>query len=196
MKAKFVSSAILLLSILCPSAQAGLQLGVGPSLYSGTQFDDEAGYGVNAEIGQLWDGQPVHFFLGAKGTYVDGLGTGALDMDVFEGALAGRVLFPLGGNWLKGYAEASIGAANLSITGETKAKTTINGRTVSFNSKFDEKDWVVAYGFGLGVQFDFTTWIGLRVGYEFHSLGDVEAFGLEADPGKLNGIVTSIVLKF
>ncbi len=196
MKAKFIFTSSLLLSTLAPAAHAGLQLGVGPSLYSGTQFDDEAGYGVNAEIGQLWDGQPVQFFLGAKGTYIDGLGTGTLDMDVFEGALAGRVLFPMGGNWLKGYAEASIGAANLSITGETKAKTTINGRTVSFNSKFDEKDWVVAYGFGLGVQFDLTTWIGLRVGYEFHSLGDVEAFGLEADPGKLNGIVTSIVLKF
>jgi opacity protein-like surface antigen len=195
MKAKIIASTLFSLSFLATATQAGLQVGLGPSLYTGTQFDEEAGYGVNAELGQLWDAQPVHFFLGAKGTYIDGLGTGALDMDVFEGALAGRVLFPMG-NWLKAYAEASVGAANLSISGETSAKTTINGRTVSFNSKFDEKDWVVAYGFGLGVQFDFATWIGLRVGYEFHSLGDVEAFGLEADPGKLNGIVTSIVLKF
>jgi opacity protein-like surface antigen len=196
MKAKFIASVILLLATLAPSSQAGLQIGVGPSLYSGTQFDTDSGYGVNAELGYLWSGLPVHFFLGAKGTYVDGLGSGALNLDLFEGALAGRALVPIGANWLKAYAEASIGTANLSISGETNVKTKINGRTVSFNSKFDEKDWVLAYGFGVGVQFDFTSWIGLRIGYEFHSLGEVEAFGMKEDPGKLNGVVTSIVLKF
>ncbi len=195
MKAKLFPTLVLLTS-LTSAAQAALQLGVGPSLYSGTEFDTEAGYGLNAEIGYLSTGLPVHFFFGAKGTYVDGLGTGSLNMDMFEGALAGRILVPLGSNWLKAYAEASVGMANLSISGETDVKTNIRGRSVSFNSKFDEKDWVLAYGFGVGVQFDFTSWIGLRIGYEFHSLGEVEAFGLKEDPGKLNGVVTSIVLKF
>lgn len=186
---------LLLLGSVTPAA-AALQIGVGPSLFAGTQFDTEAGYGLNAEIGSLWDAQVVHFFLGAKGTYVEGLGKGALNMDLFEGAAVGRVLIPAGLGWLKAYAEASLGAANLKISGATSATTTVNGRTVSFNSHFEEKDWVVAYGFGVGVQLDLTDWFGLRLGYEFHSLGSVEAFGLKTDPGKLNGIVGAVVLKF
>ena len=99
-------------------SQAGLQIGVGPSLYSGTEFDKENGYGVNAEIGILFADTPVDLFLGVKATYVEGLGSGVANLDTFEGALAARVLVPLGTNWLKGYVEGSLGTANLSVSGE------------------------------------------------------------------------------
>ena len=188
-----LSAGIVLLSAW--PAQAGLQLGIGPSLYSGTEFDKESGYGVNAEIGALFDKTPVDLFLGVKATYVEGLGSGLANLDTFEGALAARVLFPLGGEWLKGYVEGSLGAANLSVSGES-GSTKVNGRTFSFNNKYDSNQWVFAYGVGLGLQFDFSSWFGIRIGYEFHNFGDVEAFGLKVDPGNLNGVVGSIVLKF
>ena len=196
MKTKFFSIVAGAVGLLSLSAQAGLQLGIGPSLYAGTEYDEEAGYGINAEVGLLFDKQPIDLFIGAKVTYVDGLGSGVGELDAFEGALAGRVLFPVATNWLKLYVEGSLGTANLGVSGESKYRTMINGRDVSFNTKFDENEWVFAYGLGVGVQFDFTSWLGVRVGYEFHNFGEVEAFGLKTDPGSLNGVVGSLVIKF
>jgi opacity protein-like surface antigen len=51
-------------------------------------------------------------------------------------------------------------------------------------------------GLGAGFQFDFTHNIGLRVGYNFHSFGDSEVFGLNLDPGSMNGITSSLIFKF
>jgi hypothetical protein len=53
-----------------------------------------------------------------------------------------------------------------------------------------------ALGLGAGFQFDFTQNIGLRVGYNFHSFGDSEVFGLNLDPGSMNGITSSLIFKF
>ncbi len=196
MKTKFLPLVFSLIGLSTLSATAGLQFGIGPSLYSGTEYDDEKRGGFNAELGLLLDQQPIDLFIGAKITYVDGLGSGLEELDAFEGALAGRVLFPVATNWLKLYVEGSLGTANLGVAGETKFKTTVKGKDFSVGTKFDENDWVFAYGVGVGVQFDFTSWLGIRVGYEFHNFGEVEAFGLKTDPGSLNGIVGSLVLKF
>ena len=193
LKQMLVCAGLFLLSSVF--SQAGLQIGVGPSLYSGTEFDKENGYGVNAEIGILFADTPVDLFLGVKATYVEGLGSGVANLDTFEGALAARVLVPLGTNWLKGYVEGSLGTANLSVSGEGSS-VKIKDRTFSYNNKYNADEWVFAYGLGVGVQFDFTSWLGIRLGYEFHSFGEVEAFGLKVDPGNLNGFVGSIVLKF
>ena len=184
-----------LLACCSNPAQAGLQIGIGPSLYSGTEFDEENGYGINAEIGFLFADQPVDLFLGVKATYVEGLGSGDANLDTFEGALAARVLVPLGGDWLKGYVEGSLGTANLSVSGQGSS-VKVKDRTFSYNNTYSADEWVFAYGLGVGVQFDFTSWFGVRLGYEFHNFGDVEAFGLKVDPGSLNGFVGSIVLKF
>lgn len=196
MKTKVMALIFGLFGWLTGETEAGPQFGVGPSLYSGTEYSDEAGYGLNGELGFLWDEQPIDLFLGVKGTYVEGLGSGRANLDLFEGVLAGRVLFPMPSNFLKGYVEGSIGAANLSVSGESKYSTKVNGRNVSLNTQFDENDWVLAYGLGVGVQLDLTSWLGLRAGYEFHSFGETEAFGLKKDPGNLNGFVGSVVLKF
>lgn len=181
---------------LTSRVEAGLQLGLGPGLYSGTDYSDEVGYGLSGELGILWNDQPIDLFLGVKGTYVEGLDSGQANLDLFEGVLVGRVLFPLPTNFLKGYVEGSLGTANLSVSGESGYSTNVNGRNVSLNTRFDEADWVLVYGLGIGLQMDFTSWLGLRVGYEFHSFGEMEAFGLKMDPGNLNGFVGSLVLKF
>lgn len=195
-KFTFISAAIMGLGFLQSEAQAGNQFGIGPSLYKGTQFDDGTAYGVNAEIGHLWDSQPVHFVLAAKATYVDGLSSGAADLDIFEGALAGRILFPVVTNFLKLYVEGSIGAANLSVSGDAKVTGKFNGKNYTVNNDFDENSWEFAYGLGAGVQLDVTSWFGIRLGYEFHSFGDVDAFGLKLDPGSINGVTGSLVFKF
>lgn len=184
-----------LLPLCTAASQAGLQIGIGPSLYSGTEFDEDNGYGINAEIGILFADQPIDLFLGVKVTYVEGLGSGAANLDTFEGALAARLLVPLGTNWLKGYVEGSLGTANLSVSNEGSS-VKVKDRTFSYNNSYNADEWVFAYGLGVGVQFDFTSWFGVRLGYEFHNFGDVEAFGLKVDPGNLNGFVGSIILKF
>jgi opacity protein-like surface antigen len=192
---KIFLQALLALGLGAP-ALADLQLGFGPSLYSGTKFEEENGTGLNAEIGLLFDNAPIDLFLGTKLTYVDGLSEGASEMDVFEGSLAARILVPVSSNWLKLYAEGSIGTANLSVSGQSKYKALIKGKDFSFNTNFDDNDWVFSVGLGVGIQFDFNDWIGLRVGYELHNFGDVQVFGLKSDPGSLNGFVSSLVLKF
>lgn len=195
MKIKQILISVGLLVLTSGFSLAGLQIGIGPSLYSGTEFDQENGYGLNAEIGILFADQPVDLFLGVKATYVEGLGSGDANLDTFEGALAARVLVPLGSDWLKGYVEGSLGTANLSVSGEGSS-VKVKDRTFSYNNKYSANEWVFAYGVGVGVQFDFTSWFGVRLGYEFHNFGEVEAFGLKVDPGNLNGFVGSIVLKF
>ncbi|MDB6069597.1 MAG: hypothetical protein JWL81_768, partial [Verrucomicrobiales bacterium] len=139
-----------------------------------------------------------------RGSYVDGLeSSGSIlnskdnsDLDLFEGALVARLLVPLGTDIVKLYGEGSVGSANLKVSGNAKVKGSIGGQDFSVNSRFDEEDWVLAWGVGAGLQFDFTSRFGLRVGYNFHSFGDSEVFGLKLDPGAMHGVTSALIFKF
>jgi opacity protein-like surface antigen len=117
-------------------------------------------------------------------------------LDLFESVLAVRVLFPLGTEAIKLYAEGSAGVANLSVSGETSARAEIGGREFSFNRRLDADAWVFAWGLAAGVQFDFTGNFGLRAGYEFHGLGDADMFDLKSSTGNMHGVSAALLLKF
>jgi opacity protein-like surface antigen len=186
------------------TATADLQVGAGAGVFTGTEYDEEIGYGLEGEFGYLSQGQPINLFIGVRASYVDGLASSgsvlnskdSSDLDLFEGTLVGRVLIPLGADAIKIYWEGSVGSANLNVSGDAKIKGSVRGQDFSINSQFDESDWVLALGLGAGFQFDFTHNIGLRVGYNFHSFGDSEVFGLNLDPGSMNGITSSLIFKF
>jgi opacity protein-like surface antigen len=194
-----------LLSLLAPApAFAELQIGLGAGAYTGTEYDESIGYSLAGEVGYLNTTSPVNLFLGVRGTYIDGLQSegsilnsdNASDLDLFEGSLVARLLLPLGTDIIKLYGEGSVGSANLGVSGDYKAKGNIGGQDFSINSRFDENDWALAWGLGAGVQFDFTRHFGLRVGYNFHSFGDSEIFGLKLDPGTIHGLTSSLIFKF
>lgn len=197
---------ILGLTTALATAQGRLQIGVGGGTYTGSEYDEEWGYGLSGEIGVLFDDQPVNLFLGVRGAYIDGLSAseksgGILDasesdLDLFEGALVARLLFPLGNDHIKLYGEGGLGAANVGITGDARGKANIGGKDFSFNSRFDENSWVFSWSLGAGVQFDLTENMGLRLGYGYRGLGDSEVFGLKADQGNVHGAEASVVIKF
>lgn len=186
------------------TASADLQIGLGAGAFTGTEYDEEIGYGLEGEVGYLSQDAPVNLFIGVRASYVDGLvSSGSIlnsrddsDLDLFEGALVARLLVPLGTDVVKLYGEGSIGSANLKVSGDAKVKGSIGGQDFSVNSRFDEEDWVLAWGLGAGIQFDFTRNIGLRLGYNFHSFGDSEVFGLKLDPGAMHGVTSSLIFKF
>jgi opacity protein-like surface antigen len=186
------------------TATAELQIGVGAGAFSGSKYDESTGYGLEGEIGFLNTTTPVNLFLGVRGSYVDGLqGKGTIlnsddeaDLDLFEGALVARLLVPLGNDMFKLYGEGSAGAANLKVSGRTGVDGKIGGQDFSFNSNFDEKDWVLAWGLGAGVQFDFTPNFGLRIGYNYHNFGESSVFGLNIDPGSMHGFTSALIFKF
>ena len=186
------------------TASADLQIGLGAGAFTGTEYDEEIGYGLEGEVGYLSQDAPVNLFIGVRASYVDGLvSSGSIlnsrddsDLDLFEGALVARLLVPLGTDVVKLYGEGSIGSANLKVSGDAKVKGSIGGQDFSVNSRFDEEDWVLAWGLGAGIQFDFTRNIGLRLGYNFHSFGDSEVFGLKLDPGAMHGVTSALIFKF
>ncbi len=194
----------LISALTMATAMADFQLGLGGGVFGGTEYDEDIGYGLEAEAGFLAQETPVNLFFGVRASYVDGLssaGSSSLlqdssDLDLFEGVAVARVLFPLGTDIIKIYGEGSVGTANLTVSGKAKAKGSIGGQDFSINSQFDENDWVLAWGLGAGVQFDFTRNFGLRVGYNFHSFGDSEVFGLKLDSGSMNGFTSAVVVKF
>ena len=190
-------------SLLLVPAKADFQLGLGGGAFAGTEYDEDIGYGLEAEAGFLAQDQPVNLFIGVRASYVDGLSSSGAsfledssDLDLFEGVAVARLLIPLGTDIVKIYGEGSVGTANLKVSGNAKAKGNIGGQDFSINSQFDENDWVLAWGLGAGLQFDFTRNIGLRVGYNFHSFGDSEVFGLKLDTGAMNGFTSAVILKF
>lgn len=186
------------------SAIADLQVGVGAGAFTGTEYDEKIGYGLEGEFGYLNQDAPVNLFLGVRASYIDGLeSSGSIlsskdnsDLDLFDGSVVARLLVPLGTDVIKLYGEGSVGAANLKVSGDAKVKGNIGGQDFSVNSRFDEEDWVLAWGLGAGLQFDFTRNIGLRVGYNFHSFGDSEIFGLNLDPGSMHGVTSALIFKF
>ncbi len=183
--------------VTAPSSEARPQFGIGPSLYTGTEFDGDYGYGLNAEIGTLMDSTPIDLFLGVRASYIDGIGgDGNSNLDIFDGSLEGRVLLPLGFNFLKLYGEGRVGLGNLRVSGDVKAKARVNGREVTVNSHIDGDDWTFGYGVGAGVQLDLGGSIGLRVGYEWTSYGDMEVLGFDKDPGAIHGASASLIIKF
>lgn len=185
-------------------AKAELQIGVGGGAFTGSEYDENIGYGLEGEVGYLNTNAPVNLFFGVRGSYIDGLeSSGSIlnsndnsDLDLFEGALVARLLVPLGTDIVKLYGEGSVGSANLKVSGNAKVKGSIGGQDFSVNSRFDEEDWVLAWGVGAGLQFDFTSRFGLRVGYNFHSFGDSEVFGLKLDPGSMHGVTSALIFKF
>lgn len=191
-------------ALMLTPAQGDIQFGAGGGVYGGSEYDESIGYGVHGELGYLNNAAPVNLFFGVRGTYIDGLESkGSIlnskdssDLDLFEGAVVARLLVPLGTEVIKLYGEGSLGAGNLNVSGEAKVKGSIGGQDFSVNSRFDEEDWVLAWGLGAGVQFDFTPTFGLRVGYNFHSYGDAEVFGLKVDPGSMHGLTSSVIFKF
>jgi opacity protein-like surface antigen len=193
----------LISALTLTTAVADFQLGLGGGVFAGTEYDEDIGYGLEAEVGFLAQDLPVNLFFGVRASYVDGLSSGAstfledsTDLDLFEGVAVARLLVPLGTDVIKLYGEGSIGTANLKVSGKTKVNGEIGGQDFSINSRFDSNDWVLAWGLGAGVQFDFTRNIGLRVGYNFHSFGDSDVFGLKLDTGSVNGVTSSLIFKF
>ena len=185
-------------------ATADLQVGAGGGVFSGSEYDQKTGYGLEGEFGFLAQDRPVNLFLGVRASYIDGLeSSGSIlnsndnsDLDLFEGTAVARLLIPLGTEYVKLYGEGSVGSANLQVSGNAKVKGSIGGQDFSVNSHFDEEDWVLAWGLGAGLQFDFTQNIGLRVGYNFHRFGDSEVFGLKLDPGSIQGVTSALIFKF
>jgi opacity protein-like surface antigen len=205
MKARTIRPLLAAFSALTlATATAELQIGIGGGAYTGSEYDESIGYGLAAEVGYLNTNAPVNLFFGVRGTYVDGLESqGSIlnskdssDLDLFDGSVVARLLIPLGTDIVKIYGEGSVGAGNLNVSGKAKVKGSIGGQDFSVNSRFDEEDWVLAWGLGAGVQFDFTSTFGLRVGYNFHSYGDSEVFGLKVDPGTMHGLTSSLIFKF
>lgn len=185
------------------TALADFQLGLGGGAFTGSEYDKDVGYGLEVEAGFLSQDRPVNLFFGVRAAYVDGLSSegssfidDTSDLDLFEGTAVARLLVPLGTEFVKIYGEGSVGAANLKVSGNTRVKGNIGGQDFSVNSRFDDKDWVLAWGLGAGLQFDFTRNVGLRVGYNFHSFGDSEVFGLKMDPGTMSGFTSALILKF
>lgn len=187
-----------------PTARADFQLGLGAGVFTGTEYDESVGYGLEGELGYLSQNQPVNLFVGLRGGYVDGLESkyssiftnDESDLDLFVGEFVTRVLFPIGTDKLKIYGEGSLGSANLSVSGDSRARGSVGGQDFSVNSHFDSEDWVLAWGLGAGVQFDFTRGFGLRIGYNFHSFGDIKVFDMEKDPGTMHGLTSSLIFKF
>lgn len=186
------------------TASADFQFGLGAGGFTGTEYDESTGYGLEAEMGFLSQSQPINLFVGLRASYIDGLeaqhsnifSKDASDLDLFEGVFVARVLFPLGTEKLKLYGEGSLGSANLSVSGDAKARGRVNGQDFSINSHFDGDDWVLAWGLGGGVQFDFTRNFGIRVGYNFHSFGDLKISELDRDTGSVQGLTSALVFKF
>ena len=190
------------------NVEAGLQIGLGAGAYKGTEFDEEVKMGVLGEAGWLFDAAPIDLFLGGKFGYVNALSldrsasagfasAGATaDLDLFEGVIAGRVLFPLGADLIKLYVEGGAGTANVRVSGESSARARIGGQDFSFNRRFESDAWVFAWTVGAGVQFDFSSNFGLRAGYEFHGLGDADMFDLRSSTGNMQGISAALLLKF
>lgn len=203
----FFVSGMASLALALPAA-ADLQFGVGAGAYEGREFDEETGYGVHAELGFLSSERPIQLFLGARANYIDGLefagttdfgpvsGSAHADLDLFEATGVIRLLVPLGTEVVKLYGEGALGVANLRVSGDADAKIRIGGREIRFNRDFDEDEWTVAWGLGAGLQFDFTKNFGLRVGYEYHSYGDLDIDGLSADSGAMHGAAATFVFKF
>ena len=194
----------LLSSLAMGTASADLQIGLGGGAFRGSEYDEQIGYGLEGEVGFLAQSQPVNLFFGVRASYVDGLeSAGSLysakdssELGLFEGAAVARLLFPLGTEMVKIYGEGSVGSANLKVSGDARVKGSIGGQDYSINSRFDESDWALALGLGAGLQFDFTPMVGWRLGYNFHSFGDSEVFGLKLDSGAMHGFTSAVVLKF
>lgn len=194
----------LLSALAMGTASADWQIGLGGGAFRGTEYDEKIGYGLEGEVGFLAQSQPVNLFFGVRASYVDGLESGgslfnardSSDLGLFEGAAVARLLFPLGTELVKVYGEGSVGSANLKVSGDARVKGSIGGQDFAIRSRFDESDWALALGLGAGLQFDFTQSLGLRVGYNFHSFGDSEVFGLKLDPGAMHGFTSAVVLKF
>ncbi|MES2706553.1 MAG: outer membrane beta-barrel protein [Verrucomicrobiota bacterium] len=186
------------------TASADFQLGLGAGGFMGTEYDENAAFGLEAEMGYLSQDQPINLFVGLRAGYIDGLESkydnafyrDHSDMDLFEGAFVTRLLFPLGFDKLKIYGEGSLGSANVSVSGNAKARARVGGREFSVRSHFDESDWVLAWGLGAGLQFDFTRNFGVRVGYNFHGFGDIQVSDADRDPGSVNGLTSSLIFKF
>ncbi len=173
-----------------------LQLGIGPMMANNKEFGDEAGFGLGAEVGLLYDHNPIDMFWGIRGAYIDGVGDSYIDLDILDVSLVGRVLFPLGADAIKLYGEGRLGIGNMAVSGEAEAKGTIGGRRFSFQNDVDEANWTFGWGIGIGVQLDFTRRMGLRIGYDLQSYGDVEAFGFDVKPGFIHGGSAMLVFKF
>jgi len=192
------------LAIGAGAARAEVQFGLGAGAFTGSDYDKSIGYGLEGELGYLNQDAPVNLFLGVRGNYVDGLQRAGSfldsdedsELDLFEGTVVARLLVPLGNDMIKVYGEGSVGSANLTVSGKYGVKGNVGGQDFSINSHFDERDWVLAWGLGAGVQFDFTRSFGLRVGYNFHSFGDSDVLGLKLDPGAMHGFTSSLIFKF
>jgi opacity protein-like surface antigen len=186
------------------TASADLQIGLGTGAYVGNEYDEHAGWGFEGEIGYLNQDQPINLFVGARALYIDGLeakyanvfSSDQSDLDLFEGAFVTRLIFPTGLLGLKFYGEGSIGTGNLTVSGKTKAHASVGNQDFSVRSHFDDDDWVLAWGLGAGLQYDFGRNFGIRLGYNFHGFGDVRVDNVDRDPGVVHGLTSSLIFKF
>ena len=119
------------------TATADLQVGAGAGVFTGSEYDETIGYGLEGEFGYLTQGQPINLFIGVRASYVDGLESAgsvlnskdSSDLDLFEGTVVGRLLIPLGTDLIKIYGEGSLGSANL-FPGMPKSKEVSGARNI------------------------------------------------------------------
>jgi opacity protein-like surface antigen len=163
-----------------------IQLGLGVNMARNENFGEEAGFGMSAELGWLYDHNPIDMVWGIRGAYIADVGDNDSDTDILDVSLFGRVLFPLGADAIKLYGEGRVGLGNLSVAGGSKFS----------DVDVDSAAWTFGWGLGFGVQLDFTRTVGLRVGYELHSYGDLETLGFKKAPGFVHGGSASLVFKF
>ena len=79
-----IGAAVAFLVATQTTSKADAQFGIGPSLYTNSEFGDEAGYGANVELGYLNSTSPINLFLGVRAGYLDGSDEGDTDVDVFD----------------------------------------------------------------------------------------------------------------
>jgi opacity protein-like surface antigen len=173
-----------------------LQMGAGVLMAKNEDLGAEAGFGIAGELGLLYDHNPIDMVWGVRAAYIADVGDNNLDTDILDFSLFGRVLFPIGSDAIKFYGEGRLGLGNLQVSGSERAGTTVGGRRFSIRNNIDSQDWTFGWGLGFGVQLDFTNYVGLRVGYELQSYGDLEALGFRMDPGFVHGGTASLVFKF
>jgi len=191
--------AIALAGSLPSSANAGAHIGAGINFLSGDELDSATGFDIEAAYtsrGQVTGtfGLNLQYYtfdddfdldLGE----IEGFDLGELNVDAELTALPllafYRLAVPLGqGNPIAFYGELGAGTARLG--------TEVSG----LGTTVDESTWAFAWAIGAGLTWDMTESFGVRAGYQYLSLGDLDIDGESFDAGGTGVIRVGAYLTF